>query len=99
MPDVPNLNFPIPKASFNRSPKKKKKSKQKKQRTVQERLLRLFDGDGYEEFHTPKYVFIKQWSGDNGTWQVAIYTQDSYAKYSASRTSPTDHLKNIMKYE
>ncbi len=97
MPDVPNLNFQIPKTTIKRKPKKKK-AEQKKQRTVQERLLRLFDGKGYEEFHTPKYVFIKHWNGDNGTWQVAIYTQDSYARYNQHRENSNQHLQNIMKY-
>lgn len=72
--------------------------KKKKRRDVQERLLRLFDGDSYEEFHTPKYVFIKQWNGDNGTWQVAIYTQESYARRNAHQSNATSHLQDIMKY-
>ena len=52
------------------SPTKKLKNKVK-----HDRLLRLFDGDGYEVFETPKYIFVKQWNGNSETWQVAIYTR------------------------
>lgn len=65
-----------------------------KRRSKQERLLRLFDGDGYEEFHTPKYVFVKHWNGDNGTWQVAIYPIASWHRVQEAKRN-YDHLRSI----
>jgi hypothetical protein len=67
------------------------KSDIKKARTRerQERLLRMFDGDGYEEFVTPNYVFVKHWNGDNKTWQVAIYTRESFRRYK------NEHVRNL----
>ena len=49
-------------------------------RVVQDRLLRLFDGEGYEEFHTSKYIFVKQWNGNTRRWQVAIYPIESWRR-------------------
>lgn len=73
-------------------------AKKKATREKNDRLLRLFNGDGYEEFHTPKYVFVKQWNGDNKSWQVAIYTTESFQR-SQQRLQPTLHLRSIMQEE
>ena len=71
-------------------------------RARHDRLLRLFDGEGYEIFETPKYVFVKQWNGNNKTWEVAIYPRDSWnrkeegARKHAEYTQQTDFFRNIM---
>lgn len=52
----------------------------KSTRPIHERLLRLFDGDGYEEFDQGKYVFVKQWNGNTKNWQVAIYPKANWSK-------------------
>lgn len=57
-------------------------SKRDKRWDVHDRLLRLFDGNGYEVFDAGKYVFVKQWNGNVKRWQVAIYPR---ASWSASR--------------
>lgn len=81
MPKVPDLNIPMFEVSVPAEKKvKKTKPKKLKNREKHDRLLRLFDGEGYEEFHHPKYVFVKQWNGNNSTWQVAIYTKDSWSR-------------------
>lgn len=75
-------------------------SKKKKSQTQerQERLLRLFDGDGYEEFHTPKFIFVKQWNGNTDHWQVAIYPIDSWQRMQAGSESyrQQQHLRSIL---
>ena len=82
MPKVPQLNIPIFELSVPQQKKIKKPhiTKKMKNREKHDRLLRLFDGDSYEEFHHPNYVFVKQWNGNNKTWQVAIYPKDSWQK-------------------
>lgn len=72
-------------------------SKKKTKREVHERLLRLFDGEGYEEFHTPKYVFVKQWNGNTNLWQVAIYPIKSWHKKEAGSEyhQQSNHLRSI----
>lgn len=74
---------------------KARDTKKQLNREKHERLLRLFDGEGYEEFHAPKYVFVKQWNGGTERWEVAIYTKDSWQRkeeYNRNR----EHLKDIM---
>lgn len=96
MTKVPNLDFP----KFERPIKKKKKvqAKKLKNQARHDRLLRLFDGDGYEEFHTPKYIFVKQWNGNNGRWQVAIYPIESWHKKQKPTIyqQQTNHLRSIQ---
>lgn len=104
MPKVPEYNLPkfpphrrpIP---AMQSPKPKKGAKKKLARSLKhERLLRLFDGDGYEEFHTPKYVFVKQWNGNNKQWQVAIYPIESWRKkekFNSETRWQGEHLRQI----
>lgn len=77
---------PLVGANFNNN----NKTKKEKNRDKHDRLLRLFDGDGYEEFHHPKYVFVKQWNGNQKNWQVAIYPIDSWTKKSPPM--PTDWI-------
>jgi len=74
--------------------KKKKLDNQVKH----ERLLRLFDGDGYEEFHTPRYIFVKQWNGNTEHWQVAIYPIDSWRRMQvgSEKYVQQQHLNSII---
>lgn len=69
-------------------------------RERQEKLFRLFDGNGYEEFHTPKYVFVKHWNGDSEVWQVAIYTTESFKRFNAYQQTDeyrnSQHLRSIQ---
>lgn len=77
--------------------------KRTERREKHERLLRLFDGDGYEEFHHPKYVFVKHWNGNTKVWQVAIYTTASWKAKNDVRPSEyqqqMEHLQSIMREE
>jgi hypothetical protein len=74
------------------------KAKQVKSRAKHDRLLRLFDSEGYEEFHTPKYVFVKQWNGNNNQWQVAIYPIASWSRMNIYKDTftPEKHLRQVM---
>lgn len=77
-------------------------AKKRKRLEIQERLLRLFDGDEYEEFHTPKYVFVKHWNGDTGRWQVAIYPMASWEKlkrHNDLARQQQEHLRGILMEE
>jgi hypothetical protein len=77
---------------------KKGERKKSERHAKHERLLRLFDGEGYEEFHTPKYVFVKQWNGNTENWQVAIYPIDSWNRMQGGieRRQNLEHLRQIQ---
>lgn len=59
----------------------KGEAKKTKNRLIQERLLKMFDKDEYEEFVTRKYVFVKRYNADNNNWEVAIYDHKSFMRY------------------
>ena len=46
---------------------------------VQKRLLKLFNGKPERQvFDTGKYVFVKVFNSQTNSWQVNIYTSESY---------------------
>lgn len=76
--------------------------KKAERRAKHERLLRMFDGDGYEVFDAGKYVFIKQHNGNNDKWEVAIYTKGSYKRMQKGReqmmwgAEEEQHIRSIL---
>jgi len=75
--------------------KKKQERLKAERRAKHERLLRLFDGDGYEEFHTPKYIFVKQKNNNNDTWEVAIYSKESWLRREQGKAK---HLQGALSH-
>lgn len=62
-------------------------SKANKERSKQESnarqrfLLSFFSNDGYEEKEVNGFWLVKQWNGATETWQVAIFSKDSFKGY------------------
>jgi len=60
-----------------------------KSRNQQEFLLHFFKDqkdkrippDYYEEKWIDGFMLIKRFNGDNGKWEVAVFTPNSYEKY------------------
>ena len=53
----------------------------------QNQLLKLFDGDFYQEKYIKGKYYIKQFNGNTKNWQVAEYTPSSFMKYKAYNES------------
>ena len=59
----------------------KNKTKQLLRRQRQEELLKLFEGDFYQEKQFNGGWYVKQFNGNTERWQVAIYSEESFQKY------------------
>ncbi|MDD5068994.1 MAG: hypothetical protein PHN89_05380 [Candidatus Pacebacteria bacterium] len=57
------------------------KTSRNKRLERQRKLLLNFKGDFYQEKKIGNEWYIKRWNGDVGRWEVAIYSQESYARY------------------
>ena len=44
----------------------------------QDFLLSFFNDEGYQEKEVNGFYLVKQWNGNNKSWQVAIYPKQSY---------------------
>lgn len=67
----------------------KKESKNK-----QNFLLSFFEDNGYEEKMVNDFYLVKNWNGNTKTWQVGIYTKDSFKLYKEFTEKPFDWIKN-----
>ena len=54
---------------------------QKTENRKQDFLLSYFIGDHYQEREVNGFMLIKQWNGNTKSWQVAIFTKDSFENY------------------
>ena len=61
----------------------KKTEKQKKRDMKIKFLLSFFDKDKYQEKEVNGFWLIKQFNSNNGKWQVAIYSQESFKNYKS----------------
>ncbi len=62
-----------------------KKGELKKQKRLarQMELLKNFEGDFYQEKKVGDEWYVKSWNGGTKRWQVSIYSQESFDRYSA----------------
>lgn len=62
--------------------KKKKEERLKRQ----EELLKLFNGDFYQEKLIDGKWYVKMYNRGTDRWQVAIFTQESFSRYKTFQT-------------
>jgi hypothetical protein len=53
----------------------------KPNQTRQQFLLSFFDDAGYQEKQVNGFWLVKQFNGNTKSWQVAIFTNDSFRNY------------------
>lgn len=74
-------------------------NKKKENKVRQEFLLSFFkeqnQNEHYEEKEINGFWLIKQKNNDNNSWQVAIYSQESYKNYKEYKIN----LAKIQNYE
>jgi hypothetical protein len=59
-----------------------RKEKRKLENIIrQQELLKNFEGEFYQEKKVGNNWLVKMFNKDNGKWQVAVYSEDSYRKY------------------
>ena len=63
----------------------------------QNQLLNYFEGDFYQEKKIGNQYFVKQFNRSTGRWQVAIFSEGSFAKYKAFNTNKKLDQKFISK--
>ena len=60
---------------------KLKQEQIKRLNNTRQQFLNTFFGDnGPEDKKLNGFWLVKHWNGNNDTWEVAIYTEDSYAR-------------------
>lgn len=62
-------------------------------------LLKNFEGDFYQEKKVGDGWYVKSFNGGTKRWQVSIYSQESFNKYSAFKKVKRDEeeLENSFK--
>jgi len=58
-------------------------TKKQKLRERQIELLKMFDGDFYQEKQVDNEWYIKSWNGGTNKWQVSIYSEVAYRRYKS----------------
>lgn len=63
----------------------KMKFDRKKQKRLERQfeLLKMFDGDFYQEKFVSGEWYIKNYNGTTGRWQVSVYSELSYRRYKS----------------
>jgi len=67
-------------------------SKRSKKKQIE--LLKLFEGEYYQEKQVGDHWHVKMWNENTGRWQVATYSKESfrsYKDYSMNRS----HMQNL----
>lgn len=58
-------------------------AKKKRLRERQIELLKMFEGDFYQEKQVGDEWYIKSWNAGTQRWQVASYPESSYRRYKS----------------
>lgn len=69
--------------------------KQLEKRAIQDELLKMFDGDFYQEKITPECVYIKMWNNGTERWQVAKFSLSGYRNYRQFIDKNRNNTKNL----
>ena len=75
------------------------KTAQAKRLARQIELLKNFEGDFYQEKKVGNEWHVKSFNGGTQRWQVSIFSEDSFKKYSAFNNArkEQDELENSFK--
>jgi len=75
------------------------KTSQAKRLARQIELLKNFEGDFYQEKKIGNEWYVKSFNGGTQRWQVSIFSEDSFKKYSAYKTTKREEeeLENSFK--
>jgi hypothetical protein len=57
------------------------KTTAQKRKERQEELLKLFEGDFYQEKKVGDKWHVKQYNRNTDRWQVAVYSESSFSRY------------------
>lgn len=64
----------------------------------QEELLKNFEGDFYQEKKIGYKWYVKMYNRGTDRWQVAVYSEESFAKYKEF-TANSERLKHLIRKE
>ncbi len=63
----------------------------------QDELLKMFDGDFYQEKEVGDKVYVKKWDGNTSKWNVNTFSKESFRKYKhyEEREKEISHFNSI----